>query len=122
MSLINCPECGHEISDLAAACPQCGMPITLARTVSSNKINVPLIISVIAAALVGIIILFGAEKLAFDIHGYDRETVSVRSYKLELDLFLDRFKMHEKAVQCVSRIAFACRVNSLLYHCLERVC
>lgn len=27
MSLIKCPECGHEVSDLAASCPQCGCPI-----------------------------------------------------------------------------------------------
>ena len=27
MSLITGPECGHEVSDLAASCPQCGCPI-----------------------------------------------------------------------------------------------
>lgn len=27
MSLIKCPECGKEISDKAAACPNCGMPL-----------------------------------------------------------------------------------------------
>lgn len=27
MSLINCPECGTEVSSTAAACPQCGHPI-----------------------------------------------------------------------------------------------
>jgi endogenous inhibitor of DNA gyrase (YacG/DUF329 family) len=27
MSLINCPECGKEISDKAASCPNCGNPI-----------------------------------------------------------------------------------------------
>lgn len=26
MALINCPECGKEISDKAAACPHCGCP------------------------------------------------------------------------------------------------
>ena len=26
MTLINCPECGNEISSLAAACPRCGAP------------------------------------------------------------------------------------------------
>lgn len=26
MSLINCPECGKEISDKAKACPHCGLP------------------------------------------------------------------------------------------------
>ncbi|MEY8424583.1 zinc ribbon domain-containing protein [Lachnospiraceae bacterium 38-14] len=27
MSLIKCPECGKEISDKAATCPNCGMPL-----------------------------------------------------------------------------------------------
>ena len=27
MALINCPECGKEVSTLAAACPACGYPI-----------------------------------------------------------------------------------------------
>ena len=27
MALINCPECGKEISDKAISCPNCGMPI-----------------------------------------------------------------------------------------------
>lgn len=26
MALIECPECGHEVSDQAAACPNCGYP------------------------------------------------------------------------------------------------
>ena len=26
MALIKCPECGKEISDKAAACPNCGCP------------------------------------------------------------------------------------------------
>jgi hypothetical protein len=28
MALINCPECGHEISTAAVACPGCGRPIS----------------------------------------------------------------------------------------------
>ena len=36
MSLIKCPECGNEISDLAASCPQCGCPIN-SHTVPSLK-------------------------------------------------------------------------------------
>lgn len=27
MSLIKCPECGKEISDKAAVCPNCGCPV-----------------------------------------------------------------------------------------------
>lgn len=27
MALIKCPECGREVSDMAASCPNCGCPI-----------------------------------------------------------------------------------------------
>lgn len=27
VALMNCPECGHQVSTAAAACPQCGYPI-----------------------------------------------------------------------------------------------
>ena len=27
MALVDCPECGRQISTLAAACPQCGYPL-----------------------------------------------------------------------------------------------
>lgn len=32
MALINCPECGKEISDKATACPNCGFPVKNAST------------------------------------------------------------------------------------------
>ncbi len=28
MALIKCPDCAHEVSDQAAACPHCAMPMT----------------------------------------------------------------------------------------------
>lgn len=34
MALIKCPECGKEISDKAAACPNCGCPISGSNVVS----------------------------------------------------------------------------------------
>ncbi|HMJ09743.1 MAG TPA: zinc-ribbon domain-containing protein [Pyrinomonadaceae bacterium] len=39
MSLIYCPECGHEISNSAVACPNCGRPIN-ARPVVERKVVV----------------------------------------------------------------------------------
>ena len=29
MAMIKCPECGKEISDKAASCPGCGVPINM---------------------------------------------------------------------------------------------
>ena len=34
MALMNCGECGREVSDKAAACPQCGAPIASPEPVS----------------------------------------------------------------------------------------
>jgi hypothetical protein len=32
MSLVQCPACSHEVSDVAAACPNCGHPMRPVRT------------------------------------------------------------------------------------------
>lgn len=32
MALIKCPECGHQVSDKASACPNCGCPIAFANS------------------------------------------------------------------------------------------
>jgi len=29
MSLINCPDCGRQVSDSAPNCPQCGRPMSM---------------------------------------------------------------------------------------------
>ena len=34
MAMIKCPECGKDISDKAAACPNCGCPVA-----KTNEIN-----------------------------------------------------------------------------------
>lgn len=42
MALINCPECGKEISDLSVSCPQCGYPIKsmgINKTLMQNAFN-----------------------------------------------------------------------------------
>lgn len=37
MALINCPECGKEISDIAKSCPNCGHKIKKVKTVAFEK-------------------------------------------------------------------------------------
>lgn len=39
MALINCPECGKEISDKASACPNCGCPVQLTNINSEKRIE-----------------------------------------------------------------------------------
>lgn len=36
MALINCSECGAQVSDKAAACPQCGAPPAAAAKIGSE--------------------------------------------------------------------------------------
>jgi hypothetical protein len=36
MALINCPECGKQISNLATFCPDCGYPLQKS-TISNNR-------------------------------------------------------------------------------------
>ncbi len=39
MALVSCPECQHEVSDLALACPQCAYPYPGKRGVSEEKLQ-----------------------------------------------------------------------------------
>lgn len=46
MALIDCPECGIEISDRAQFCPRCGLPLARARRHGRNErgsFNVPVV-------------------------------------------------------------------------------
>ncbi len=39
MALVSCPECQHEVSDLALACPQCAYPYPGKRGLSEEKLE-----------------------------------------------------------------------------------
>ena len=41
MSLIYCPECGHEISAAAVACPNCGRPLSARPVVAATPVVTP---------------------------------------------------------------------------------
>jgi hypothetical protein len=41
MSLIYCPECGHEISSAAVACPNCGRPLSARPVVERTAVVAP---------------------------------------------------------------------------------
>lgn len=96
MAIIRCPECGKEISDRAAACPNCGNPILEVKDIINNKelfnkkdfdknelstVNVKkkitsqkkivFIVVVIAVIIFGVIanqnVLYGEDKAAYDL-------------------------------------------------------
>lgn len=59
MALINCPECGKEISDQVKNCPNCGYPLKKKKNISLPKIKIRYIvipIILIIAVVIGIII------------------------------------------------------------------
>lgn len=73
MALTKCPECGHDVSDKAAACPYCGAPVVTmsppapasqtAAPVSSTQATAPQASTrasgcmILAAVVIGIVIL-----------------------------------------------------------------
>ena len=67
MALINCPECGKEVSDKAGSCPSCGCPLGTTATETKveiqapkNNANIkrflPLIIGVVIVVIIGIVV------------------------------------------------------------------
>jgi hypothetical protein len=40
MSMVNCPECGHEVSNEAVACPNCGRPLAAPTPVIQRRVVV----------------------------------------------------------------------------------
>lgn len=59
MSLINCPECGKEISDQVKNCPNCGYPLKKKKNISLPKIKIRYIvipIILVIAVVVGTVV------------------------------------------------------------------
>lgn len=50
MALIQCPECGKEVSDKASSCPNCGCPIADASPSGLVRIKMPTFIEGIVGA------------------------------------------------------------------------
>lgn len=62
MPLIKCPECGHDVSDMAGACPNCGRPMKPKPAPRPRKKAgcLTYVVSIIVA-----LIVFGAIKNTF---------------------------------------------------------
>ena len=48
MALVQCKDCGNEVSDSAAACPKCGAPVP--KTLGTNEEKCPFCATVVAKA------------------------------------------------------------------------
>src|SRR4051812_11506718 len=82
MSLLHCPECGHEISENAVACPNCGRPTGVGErkvVVMENPRETTLPAwALIPVALVGLILLF-VMYLVWDRNSEDNANIRVNT-------------------------------------------
>ena len=88
MSLMNCPECGGEMSEFAKSCPRCGMPnkkttenkkSKLKTIMSRFKILIVIIISVITLLVIGMILYRFSAKYIMNkfIDAYNNRDIDV---------------------------------------------
>lgn len=101
MALMNCPECGKEISDQANACPNCGYPLhpetSTAKTVTtipklSKKAKIILGVSLLAVALIvsSFVLFFNHRKNFTSLtHRNKGYSIYLRMDKKDVDKFLD---------------------------------
>lgn len=98
--LIKCPECGHEVSDKAPVCPNCGVKLNAQK----NKNNTPLyIFSLLLLLIVGGAIMFfyslaqdNKELAAYEEALASNNTALMQEY---LDTYNDAPRAHRDSIQ-----------------------
>jgi hypothetical protein len=89
MSLMNCPECGHEVSNEAVACPNCGRPLSAPTPVIQRKVVVAekpvdegfpkwIIAPIVILALIVIVLLIAITR-------NNEEAANTRTVNVNLD-------------------------------------
>lgn len=65
MAIINCPECGHEVSDQAKSCPSCGVSIKKFndKFVRTKAIILAIVIVTIITSIISIYVHWQSEKI-----------------------------------------------------------
>jgi uncharacterized membrane protein YvbJ len=65
MGLLKCPDCGHQHSDRASSCPQCGRPVQGKRTEQITGIDTFVVLGscLLGLVLVGIFSFLGPAAL-----------------------------------------------------------
>ena len=102
MALINCPECGKEVSDSAEKCIHCGYEIKASNseTTRKKKINKKVLIPIIAVVAV-IVIVFGIIKFANRATGLE---ANAKKYIKELESIVGDVEVFD--VVCFSYIPY----------------
>lgn len=72
MALTECSECGREVSDQAAACPQCGAPIASTLEAAAKRKGIP------TMPIVIVLVLLAAVGVGFVVMGQNRAAQSKR--------------------------------------------
>lgn len=85
MALINCPECGHQMSDTAKKCPNCGAPLKK----STFKVEKDIAISV-SLLVVALGLLIGSIWIMCNV-GYFIIVINDDNFFLSLGLFIGSF-------------------------------
>lgn len=102
MSLINCPECGHQVSTLAKTCPNCGAPI-VNTTVNKTKRKWMIIAAsfVLGVALFGgVFYLYHTSKVQDERHAFENAKLSNEPAVLQsfLDTYVDAPAEHRDSI------------------------
>lgn len=92
MSIIKCPECGHQVSDKAPVCPNCGVEIAGKIKKKSYGNKSMLIISVIFAIIVLGVCVYVYNKAQSDKEAEQYEIAINSNDTMVLQSYLDNFK------------------------------
>lgn len=72
MAIINCPECGKEISNNSRSCPHCGMPIK-----TNKKLMIASIITIAVLVIAGILLWTNSKN---DLDDIEQSVVTIYCY------------------------------------------
>lgn len=109
MAIVKCKECGHDVSDKAAKCPNCGAPVEVPAMIENDskqaskgnkKALVGIIIAVAVLVIVGVIILVvhgagnGNSDYAFNENYFENYSASKKEQEIQA-LKDDRSTMYD---------------------------
>lgn len=109
MALINCKECGKQISDQAAVCPHCGAPLKTQRVPAKHAISNSGCLAILG--VLGVLILFGSMIRACSSETTSKSPAATTSsvpsptQAAELKVWLERAK--DPSFSAIGRLAGA---------------
>ncbi len=100
--MINCPECGHEVSDQAEHCPHCG--VAIAKKPRSRKgcwLALAIMLLLLAAAAAGVYFYYQYTKKQNEQYAYQNAMESSETAILQnfLDIYVDAPASHRDSIK-----------------------